>query len=688
MRTIQPGEIMGIHEYWSKMNREEKRKKLVELLVPLERQEKSHSTKLLYGHYFELKLTHKHSSHSVCPVAFQFLTSTGHELISSLFSPLITQPKASIISSSDEPTKKLLFQEWCSEYIDPFLEVDERFPQYYRVVEFSSQTEATEAFQKWLSQRYSFDSPLSFCAPSTIRNFFKDFPEVLWGHECHCETCSEYVLKIVEDKSLKSVYLNLKNRHRARAKALTQFSQSLSSSAKHSNHCHAHGYLDYMSMKMLPHPSPKMVKPVFQHWKRLYGYAGLKRVHLKFGGLLDSRSNVSTYFLHTHFPESTNSILTIIYLHLTKLINYDKRPLKKFSLTLDGHSTGKSALMFIFFDWLVRIKQIFGEDGQVILIYLMKGHSANQQDQKNIATTKLFYAMRQHDWLCSPEEVAEVCTDNFNSICTAYSSCWDFDSAFSNSNRNLPMPLQRTHVVSFSAKGVSSKEFYDEKWAFQNCHLAVGDPKMPLALLESTPLENGTIDHLKDFLKLRKATLSEAQTIYLEEVIRGNVGFSNNPVFENLIPVNQSRARRVEETETVERNQENEKENQDQNQIENESGNDVSMQELENRNEAEEGNDENQHDEEKAEDVNINDEEVVQKIAGYRTIRGKEGDYYLFRAEWKDGSVTEERLEMFIDEKEGEEATVNVEFLDFELHHQKINFRDVPPPVKKRQKKF
>jgi hypothetical protein len=69
--------------------------------------------------------------------------------------------------------------------------------------------------------------------------------------------------------------------------------------------------------------------------------------------------------------------------------------------------------------------------------------------------------MRQHDWLCSPEEVAEVCTDNFNSICTAYSSCWDFDSAFSNSNRNLPMPLQRTHVVSFSAKGVSSKEFYD-----------------------------------------------------------------------------------------------------------------------------------------------------------------------------------------------------------------------------------
>lgn len=87
MRTIQPAVIMDIHEYWSKFAREEKRKKLVELLVPLERQEISPSNKLLCGRRYELKLTHKHSSYSVCPVSFYFLTSSGHELISSLFSP-------------------------------------------------------------------------------------------------------------------------------------------------------------------------------------------------------------------------------------------------------------------------------------------------------------------------------------------------------------------------------------------------------------------------------------------------------------------------------------------------------------------------------------------------------------------------------------------------------------------------
>jgi len=77
----------------------------------------------------------------------------------------------------------------------------------------------------------------------------------------------------------------------------------------------------------------------------------------------------------------------------------------------------------------------------------------------------------------------------------------------------------------------------------------------------------------------------------------------------------------------------------------------------------------------------------VKKILGYRTVRGREGDYYLFRVQWEDGDITEEKLGTFIDEKEGEETTITGEFLDFEIQHQKINFRDTPPPVKKRQKK-
>lgn len=168
-------------------------------------------------------------------------------------------------------------------------------------------------------------------------------------------------------------------------------------------------------------------------------------------------------------------------------------------------------------------------------------------------------------------------------------------------------------------------------------------------------------------------------------MIEGNVGYCNVPVFEDLVPVTQLPTR--VERETVETNQDNEKENQDQNQIENEPRiDDVPLDAY--RNEDEEGNVENRsNDREKAEDVNINGEQVVRKIAGYRTVRGREGDYYLFRVVWEDGDVTEERIDMFFDEEEGEDPTVNAEFLDFELHHQKINFRAVPPPAKKRQKR-
>lgn len=87
LRGIDAGVVIEIHQLWHSYGREEKRNKLVELLSLLEREEKSSSTKVLCGRNYELKLFHHFGAYSVCPVAFYFLTSTGHELISSLFSP-------------------------------------------------------------------------------------------------------------------------------------------------------------------------------------------------------------------------------------------------------------------------------------------------------------------------------------------------------------------------------------------------------------------------------------------------------------------------------------------------------------------------------------------------------------------------------------------------------------------------
>lgn len=95
-------------------------------------------------------------------------------------------PKQTKIQSSDLPSKSELFIEWCHEFIYPFLEVDERHPQYQRIACLPNQVTAIEQFQKWIEEKeFPTGSSLSFCASSTVRQFFIQYvPEVLWGTEC------------------------------------------------------------------------------------------------------------------------------------------------------------------------------------------------------------------------------------------------------------------------------------------------------------------------------------------------------------------------------------------------------------------------------------------------------------------------------------------------------------------------
>jgi hypothetical protein len=694
-----PGTVIDIFNYWANLGREDKRTKLMELLVPLERSVNSSSTRVLSGRNYDLKIFFNLQGYPVCSVAFYFLTSSGHQLIDSLFNrpEKIIKPS---VEKATEPTKKELFAEGTNDYVVPYLEVDERYPQYLRFASVPNQTSCIELFQAWLKEKYNTENPLSFCASSTVRQYLADFSQVLWGTDSHCETCSTYELKAKEQPTQKQAIEFNKSRHRNRAKALVNFSSNMASSARHSQRQRSHIYLDYMSIKQLPHPSPSISKQAFLNWKSSYGFAGVKRIHMKCGGLLDSVSGVSSYFFHSHFPESANSILTMIYLHLLNSINNFKQPLTHFSVTLDGHSTGKCLLVLIFFDWLVRIRKLFGENGEVLIIYLMKGHSANLHDQKNVAVTKLFYAMRSHTWLCTPVDAAEVCTDGTKSICTAYSTCWDFEAAFSNSSRNIPFTFAQTHIISFTAAGIKTKEFCDDPWAYENIQLAQ-EPQLPFNFVEPTDLDEKTKKHLKDFLQQRKGILSENERAYIEEVIQGRIGFENKPFYEEFKPViekvirnrNNNNNNNAQIAMPLDPNgshqidsQEELRESKEDNAYSIEDGRD-NDEAYQLNNESEEDNMRMINEENRRTKDSSKDEVVVERILTYRTVRASRGDYYLFTVKWKDGDITEEELHTFIDKGEKEEdEIVNNEFLDFEITHPRINFRDTPPPVKKRQK--
>ena len=57
----------------------------------------------------------------------------------------------------------------------------------------------------------------------------------------------------------------------------------------------------------------------------------------------------------------------------------------------DTHSTQRSNLVFVFFDYLVRMEKIVGEDGFVELIYYLSGHHDNPADRSHANPQHIYY---------------------------------------------------------------------------------------------------------------------------------------------------------------------------------------------------------------------------------------------------------------------------------------------------------
>jgi hypothetical protein len=96
--------------------------------------------------------------------------------------------------------------------------------------------------------------------------------------------------------------------------------------------------VDYMAQKKLPEPGPSQRMSEYKDFTEKFGFGGMNRVHLSLGGLYDSWSNTSRYYLHDTFTESANSIITILWLHLLNKLE-TKSP-TELTITIDGKSTG------------------------------------------------------------------------------------------------------------------------------------------------------------------------------------------------------------------------------------------------------------------------------------------------------------------------------------------------------------
>jgi hypothetical protein len=84
--------------------------------------------------------------------------------------------------------------------------------------------------------------------------------------------------------------------------------------------------------------------------------------------LYNATKNTSDYMVYNHpYEETYYTILNHLYSYLQSFLEHNDT--KEIYIFSDTHSTQRSNLIFAFFDYLVRILKVVGEEGFVELVY-------------------------------------------------------------------------------------------------------------------------------------------------------------------------------------------------------------------------------------------------------------------------------------------------------------------------------
>lgn len=105
-------------------------------------------------------------------------------------------------------------------------------------------------------------------------------------------------------------------------------------------------------------------------------------------GVYDSTKKTSRYYVHTHYSESANTILSILYLRIMEVLEFHQT--EELSITFDNKVTAKNNLIIAFLEFLVVNLKVLK---LIRLIFLVKGHTVSIQDVLNGPASTAFYSM-------------------------------------------------------------------------------------------------------------------------------------------------------------------------------------------------------------------------------------------------------------------------------------------------------
>jgi hypothetical protein len=178
-------------------------------------------------------------------------------------------------------------------------------------------------------------------------------------------------------------------------------------------------------------------------------------LNLHSSGIFDATQKQSDYMIYNQpYEETTNTILNHFQFFFEQ---HEDRKFKSLYFVSDTHSTQRSNLLIAYFDYLVRILKVFGENGKVVLVYYMRGHHCHDGDRAHAKPQELYYkALKSGDTIGDPQQFCQIMSSLRN-----YRFYWklrflDFGEVFAKKFKTIPA-ISSTHLFKITTKGIFTK---------------------------------------------------------------------------------------------------------------------------------------------------------------------------------------------------------------------------------------
>jgi hypothetical protein len=386
--------VASIFDQFNHRDRVQKYIKIKEFLMNSKQQQGTLHAHTIAGELFVLRFEVKPQQFVyLCPKAFKKVLFIGMTTLEQLANANVDVNVVRRVSLDQKEKVGSICQDWIAKNIVPLASQDDYAPTYIRCDAYATRKAALINYVEYLQEEYAGDAKFMSCSESTWKfTLVKCFPNLLWGEGGFCGECFIYdgeIRKMTErvnsltrrgEKESKAEnaaakielmkWKEAKQEHTNRASELRALSHRykyalnrvfcylllfflilfsifvlfhirfllISSNAKILQK-DLSWIVDYMQHKRLPVPAPTTRMSEYKAWIDQWGFGGMSRIHLYLGGLYDARRDTSDYYVHCNFTESSNSILTLIWLKLISVLEYSTG-VETLTITLDGKSTG------------------------------------------------------------------------------------------------------------------------------------------------------------------------------------------------------------------------------------------------------------------------------------------------------------------------------------------------------------